>query len=72
MKFFCAFVAKLMYLAKRVKPECLVAVTLLTTREREVDENDMGTLRSSRLPTGNIEPMHCSSCWEQLDCPRLY
>ncbi len=37
--------AKLLCLSKRVRPECLAAVTFLTTRVHEVEENDMGKLR---------------------------
>jgi hypothetical protein len=44
-KFFRTFVAKLLYLSKRVRPECLAAVAFLTTRVHEVDEDDMGKLR---------------------------
>ena len=45
VKFFRTFVAKLLYLAKRVRPECLVAVAFLTTRVYEVDQDDMVKLR---------------------------
>jgi hypothetical protein len=41
VKFFLNFVAKLLFLAKRVRPECLVAVAFLTTRMHGVDENDV-------------------------------
>ncbi len=43
--FFLVFVAKLLYLAERVKPEGLVAVAFLITRVHEVDEDAMGKLR---------------------------
>jgi hypothetical protein len=45
VKIFRTFVAKLLYLAKRVRLECLVAVVFLTTRVYEVDQNDMAKLR---------------------------
>jgi hypothetical protein len=45
VKFFRTFVAKLLYLSKRVRPECLVAVAFLTTRVHEVDEDDMSKSR---------------------------
>ncbi len=45
MKFFRNYVAKLLYLAKRVRHECLVAVAFLTARVHEVDEDDMGKPR---------------------------
>jgi hypothetical protein len=45
VKCFRTFVANLLYLAKRVRHECLVAVAFLTTRVHEVDEDDMGKLR---------------------------
>ncbi len=45
VKFFRTFVAKLLYLSKRVRPECLAAVAFLTARVHEVDEDDMGKLR---------------------------
>ena len=35
--YFHTFVAKLLYLAKRVRPKCLVAVDFLTTRANDVD-----------------------------------
>ena len=37
--------AKLLYLAKRVRPECFVAMAFLITRVHQVDEDDMGKLR---------------------------
>jgi hypothetical protein len=45
VQFFRTFVAKLLYIAKRARPECLAAVAFLTTRVREVDEDDMGKLK---------------------------
>ena len=36
---------KLLYLAKRARPECLVAAAFLTTRAHDVDEDDMGKMR---------------------------
>ena len=45
VQFFRTFVAKLLYLAKRVRPECLVAVAFLTTRVHDVDADDMGKLK---------------------------
>ena len=45
VQFFRTFVAKLLYLAKRVRPECLVAVAFLTTRVHDVDADDMAKLK---------------------------
>jgi hypothetical protein len=45
VKIFRTFVAKLLYLAKRVRLECPVDVALLTTRVYEVDQDDMAKLR---------------------------
>jgi hypothetical protein len=45
VQFFRTFVAKLLYIAKRVRPECLVAVAFLTTRVHDVDTDDMGKLK---------------------------
>lgn len=42
--FFRTFVAKLLYLAKRVRPECLVAVAFLTTRVNDVNVDDIAKL----------------------------
>jgi hypothetical protein len=38
-------VAKMLYLAKRVRPECLPAVAFLATRVTKCDEDDLGKLR---------------------------
>jgi hypothetical protein len=43
--FFRSQVAKLLYLAKRVRPECLTAVAFLTTRAQHPDSDDMAKLR---------------------------
>ncbi len=45
VQFFRNFVAKLLYLAKRVRLECLVVVAFLTTRVHDVDGDDMNKLR---------------------------
>jgi hypothetical protein len=45
VKFFRCYVAKLLYLTKRVSSECLVALTFLTTRVDVVDVDDMATLK---------------------------
>ena len=45
VQFFRTFVAKLLYIAKRVRPQCLVAVAFLTTGVHDVDENDIGKLK---------------------------
>eukprot|EP01034_Spumella_vulgaris_P043741 gene43741-54354_t len=42
---FHTYTAKMLYLAKRVRPECLTAVSFLTTRIHACDEDDMGKLR---------------------------
>ena len=44
-EFFKSYVAKLLYLAKRVRPECLTAVAFLTTRTQVCDQDDMAKLR---------------------------
>ena len=44
-KFFRTFVAKMLYLAKRVRPECLAAVAFLTTRVHCVDIDDLAKLK---------------------------
>ena len=42
---FHQFVAKILYVAKRTKPECLITVAYLATRVGKVNEEDMGKLR---------------------------
>ena len=42
---FRATVAKLLYLAKRIKPECLTAVAFLSTRVLKCDEDDLKKLQ---------------------------
>jgi hypothetical protein len=42
---FHTYVAKLLYLAKRVRPECLTAVAFLTTRVAVCDIDDLAKLR---------------------------
>jgi exosome complex RNA-binding protein Rrp4 len=44
-KFFRSYVAKVLYLAKRVRPECLTAVAFLTTRVNECDQDDLNKLQ---------------------------
>jgi hypothetical protein len=44
-KWFHTNTAKLLYLAKRVRPECLTAVSFLTTRVDKVDVDDMSKLK---------------------------
>ena len=41
---FHTFVAKLLYVAKRVKPECLTAISFLTTRVQSPKEDDLDKL----------------------------
>ena len=43
--YFRTYVAKLLYLAKRVRPECLTAVGFLTTRTQACDGDDLAKLR---------------------------
>jgi hypothetical protein len=43
--YFHTYVAKILYLAKRVRPECLTAVSFLTTRVQECDIDDMAKLK---------------------------
>jgi hypothetical protein len=45
VSYFRTYVAKMLYLAKRVRPECLTAVGFLTTRVHAVDADDMAKLR---------------------------
>ena len=44
-KYFHTFTARLLYLAKRVKPECLVTVAFLATRVTKSTLQDLGKLR---------------------------
>ena len=44
-KWFRTYVAKILYLAKRVKPECLTAVAFLSTRVTMSDIDDLAKLR---------------------------
>jgi hypothetical protein len=44
-KYFHSHVAKVLYLAKRVRPECLTAVSFLSTRVQVCDVDDMAKLR---------------------------
>ena len=44
-KWFHTYVAKILYLAKRVRPECLTAVTFLSTRVVAPDIDDLAKLR---------------------------
>lgn len=44
-KYFHTYVAKLLYLAKRVRPECLTAIAFLATRVNECDVDDLAKLR---------------------------
>ena len=44
-KYFHTYVAKILYLAKRVRPECLTAVSFLTTRVHDCDIDDMAKLK---------------------------
>ena len=44
-KWFHTYVAKVLYLAKRVRPECLTAVAFLTTRVLVCDVDDLAKLR---------------------------
>ena len=44
-KYFHTHVAKMLYLAKRVRPECLTAVSFLSTRVQVCDIDDMAKLR---------------------------
>jgi hypothetical protein len=43
-QYFHSYVARLMYLAKRVRPECMTAISFLATRINECDEDDMKKL----------------------------
>jgi hypothetical protein len=45
VKFFRSYVAKLLYLAKKVRPKCLAAVAFLTTKVIVVDVDDMAKLK---------------------------
>jgi hypothetical protein len=43
-EWFHSYVARLLYLAKRVKPECLTTVSYLATRVNKADTDDVGKL----------------------------
>ena len=43
--YFHTYVAKILYLAKRVRPECLTAVSFLTTRVHDCDIKSMAKLK---------------------------
>jgi hypothetical protein len=43
--FYRSYVAKLLYVAKRVRPEMMAAVAFLSTRAQEPDEDDLGKLQ---------------------------
>ena len=43
-KYFRTFVAKVLYVAKRVRPECLTAVSFLSTRVNDCDIDDLQKL----------------------------
>jgi len=45
VKFFRSYVTKLVYLAKRVRPECIVAVAFLATRMNAVNVDDIVKLK---------------------------
>ena len=45
MQFFRTIVAKLLYIAKRGRPKCLVDILFLTTRVHDIDGDDMGKLK---------------------------
>ena len=42
---FHSFTAKMLYVSKRVKPECLTTVAFLSTRVQKCDQDDLGKLR---------------------------
>ena len=42
---FHSFTAKMLYVSKRVKPECLVTVSFLSTRVQKCDQDDLNKLR---------------------------
>jgi hypothetical protein len=44
-KWFHTYVAKMLYVSKRVKPECMVAVAFLTTRVEKCDVDDLNKLK---------------------------
>ena len=43
--FFHSYVAKMLYVAKRVRPDCLTAVSFLSTRVQAPDLDDLAKLR---------------------------
>ena len=49
-KWFHTHAAKILYLAKRVRPECLTAVAFLSTRVAAPDIDDLAKLRRNRAP----------------------
>jgi Reverse transcriptase (RNA-dependent DNA polymerase) len=44
-KWFHSYTAKMLYLSKRARPECLTTVAFLTTRVNVCDKDDLGKLR---------------------------
>lgn len=44
-EWFYSYVVKVLYLAKKVRPECLTAVAFLTTRVHACDQDDLAKLR---------------------------
>jgi len=74
VQFFRTFVAKLLYIAKRVRPEGIVAVAFLTTRVHEVDEGDMGKVKRvlGYLRATSNRGRHPAACGGHHDYPRIY
>ena len=59
-KYFHTYVAKMLYLSKRVRPECLGAVSFLSTRVQACDVDDLRKLE--RLPEHQTAVLSCA--WE--------
>ena len=52
-----SYVAKVLYIAKRVKPECLTVVSFLTSRVGVYDVDDLGKVRhSENADCGRVLP----------------
>ena len=60
-----SYVAKVLYIAKRVKPECLKAVSFLTSRVGVYDIDDLGKVGDYSDTSGKRGPPECASASDQ-------
>ena len=73
VKFFRSYVAKLLYLAERVRPECLVAVAFLTTRVNAVDVDDMAKTEARvGISTRDATSWHRFACRQRDGSARIH